>query len=306
METILEVSNLTKIKKKRKLVDNISFQVNSGEVFGLVGPNGSGKTSSIQMMLGLCHITEGAVFVCGYSVKHHFEMAMKNTGGMTDNFKFYKNMSGMQNLRHLAEIRCQDGKLPDNIDALIEMVGLQKRIHDKVKHYSLGMCQRLGLVQAMLHKPKLLILDEPTNGLDPQGIRELRHILMDYVLENSAAVVISSHLLSEVEMMCDKVAIMSNGKIADMRSTTNRKHANIGVIYRFTVSNVERAEALLQKYPIQDIGDNYIDILLDKSEANTEKLMLSSCNIMIDNVQQMTKTLEDVFMEATGGESQIE
>ena len=156
METILEVSNLTKIKNKRKLVDNISFQVNSGEVFGLVGPNGSGKTSSIQMMLGLCHITEGEVFVCGYSVKHHFEMAMKNTGGMTDNFKFYKNMSGMQNLRHLAEIRCQDGKLPDNIDALIEMVGLQKRIHDKVKHYSLGMCQRLGLVQAMLHKPCLL------------------------------------------------------------------------------------------------------------------------------------------------------
>ena len=307
MEKILEVSGLTKIKNKRKLVDNVSFSVDAGEVFGLVGPNGSGKTSTFRMILGLSRITEGEVFVCGHSIKSRFETAMQHIGGMTDNFKFYRNMSGMDNLQHLAGLRCPKGVAQEEIDRIVALMGLQKRITDKVKTYSLGMCQRLGLAQAMLHNPRLLLLDEPTNGLDPQGIKELRKIITDYVLEYSAAVVISSHLLSEVEMLCDRVAIMSNGKIADMRSTENEQRTDTGTVYRFTLSNVQGALALLKgQYPIQSVGEDYIDIVVDKNEANMVMLMLINCNIMIENMQAVEKTLEDVFMEATGGESQIE
>src|SRR5690606_36103405 len=197
----------------------------AGEVFGLLGPNGAGKTTSIRMMVGLMKLSEGQIRICGKNVQTHFEEAMLNVGAIVENPEMYKYMSGYDNLIHYARMMSNITK--QRINEVIGLVGLEARIHDKVKTYSLGMRQRLGVAQALLHKPKLLILDEPTNGLDPAGIRELRDYLRQLAKDEQIAVIVSSHLLSEMELMCDRVAIIQNGKLLDMKQLKNNSRDNI-------------------------------------------------------------------------------
>jgi len=215
MEYVLQTTGLTKKFGKRTVVENIYLDVRAGEVFGFLGANGAGKTTTIKMILGLLRADAGEIFINGYNVARDFEKAMAGIGGIVENPDMYGYLSGRANLNLFARVR--DGVTPERVEAVIRQVGLENRINEKVKQYSLGMKQRLGLAQAILHRPQVLILDEPTNGLDPAGIKELRDLLKYLAHEEGIGVLVSSHMLFEMEQMCDRVGIIADGKMLAVR-----------------------------------------------------------------------------------------
>lgn len=239
--SVVQLRNVTKRIGSKTIVDRLSFDVMPGEVFGFLGPNGAGKTTTIRMIVGLMSLSEGEVLVQGFSIHKQFEEAMMRVGAIVENPEFYKFMTGYQNLQHFA--RMIPGITEERLQEVIELVKLEHRIHDKVKTYSLGMRQRLGVAQAILHRPAVLILDEPTNGLDPEGIRELRDYLRQLSQDEGIAVIVSSHLLSEMELMCDRVAIIQNGKLLDVRSF---KETRSGQDVLEVLLDVDRLEAAAQ------------------------------------------------------------
>lgn len=209
-QIVLQVDRLKKKIGRKTIVEDVSFTVREGEIFGFLGPNGAGKTTTIRMLVDLIRPTEGSVTICGHQVKREPELALGFVGSIVENPEVYGYLTGYENLEQFA--RMQPGISKTRLNEVTALVGLDARIHDKVKTYSLGMRQRLGIAQALLGSPKLLILDEPTNGLDPKGIKELRQFIRS-LADQGLAVVVSSHLLSEIQLMCDKVAIISRGKI---------------------------------------------------------------------------------------------
>nr|WP_246078974.1 ABC transporter ATP-binding protein [Paenibacillus piri] len=236
---VVQLRDVTKRIGSKTIVDHLSFDVLPGEIFGFLGPNGAGKTTTIRMMVGLMSLTEGEVLVNGISVKKQFEQAMMYVGAIVENPEFYKFLSGYQNLQHFA--RMIPGITEERLKEVIALVRLEHRIYDKVKTYSLGMRQRLGVAQAILHRPAVLILDEPTNGLDPEGIRELRDYLRELSRKEGIAVIVSSHLLSEMELMCDRVAIIQNGRLLDVRSFKEIQSDSRLLEVEFDVDNLEKA-----------------------------------------------------------------
>ena len=227
-KSVLKVENLNKHFSRRQILHDISFETYAGEVFGFLGPNGAGKTTTIKIAVGLLSLDEGDIKINGISIKKDFEGAIAQVGGIVENPELYKYMSGMQNLKQYARMRT--GIDQKRIDEVIELVGLKNRINDRVGKYSLGMRQRLGVAQALLHRPKLLVLDEPTNGLDPAGIKGLRDILKDLAHKEQISVLVSSHLMSEMELMCDRVGIIMNGKLVDVKSVKELISSVSGVV----------------------------------------------------------------------------
>ena len=212
-KTILEVNNLNKCFGKRKIINNMDIKIHEGEIIGLIGPNGAGKTTFIKTILGLYKCDKGNVSICGYDISKDFEKAIKNVGCIIENPDLYLNISGRKNL--IITSLLNNIKDKDYTEKVIKLLKLNSRIDDKVKKYSLGMKQRLGIANALIKKPKLLILDEPTNGLDPLGIKELREIIK-YINEKlNMSVLISSHNLSEIENLCDRIIIIDNGNIIE-------------------------------------------------------------------------------------------
>ncbi len=248
MSVVLELKNVSKKLGGRKVIHELSFSVNSGEIFGFLGPNGAGKTTTIKMIVGLLSIDEGEILIQGKSIKKNYEKAMQMIGGIIENPEMYDYMSGMANLKMFAKMHGNISK--ERIDEVVELVGLTDRINDKVKKYSLGMRQRLGLAQALLHEPKLLILDEPTNGLDPAGIKELRDTLRTLADEKGVSVLVSSHLLSEMELMCDRFLIIDKGVFTDIRSLDDIKEESSDGRreYTFDVSDAERSLNIVTDY----------------------------------------------------------
>ncbi|KRE58378.1 ABC transporter ATP-binding protein [Paenibacillus sp. Soil750] len=225
IQPVVEVRNLTKRIRHKNIVDQISFELFPGEVFGFLGPNGAGKTTTIRMMVGLIGMSDGDVAISGHSIRTSFREAIRHVGAIIENPELYKHLTGMQNLKQFARMV---GNIPQSrIDQIVQLVGLSARIHDKVKTYSLGMRQRLGIAQALLHKPAVLILDEPTNGLDPAGIREMRQLVRKLAAEEGIAVMVSSHLLAEMEQMCDRFGVVIEGRLrttfalTDFQTQTN-------------------------------------------------------------------------------------
>lgn len=216
---VIRMEGVSKIISSKAIVDDLTLEVPAGQVFGFLGPNGAGKTTTIRMMVGLISISKGDIHICGDSINTDFEKAVSHVGAIVENPEMYKFLTGYQNLQHFA--RMSPGVTQERVDEAIRLVGLGNRIHDKVKTYSLGMRQRLGVAQAILHRPKLLVLDEPTNGLDPQGIRELRDYLRQLTRTEGITVFVSSHLLSEMELMCDRVAIIQSGRLVDIKQLKN-------------------------------------------------------------------------------------
>ena len=208
---VLEVTNLSKSFGKRKILDNINLDIYEGEIVGLIGPNGAGKTTLIKTILNLYMYDKGNVKICGYDTKKDLVNSLSKIGCIIENPDMYDNISGRKNLRITEILNTEDTK--EYTEEVIKLVKLEDRINDKVKTYSLGMKQRLGIANALLKKPKLLILDEPTNGLDPIGIKELREMLKKISNEQNMSILISSHILAEVENVCDKIIIINNGKI---------------------------------------------------------------------------------------------
>lgn len=209
-KTILKVEGLTKSFKKRKIVDNICFEAKEGEILGLLGANGAGKTTTIRMITGLISYDSGTVIIDGHNIKNDFEKAMANVGAIVEIPFLYEYLSGMENIKLFAKLY---NASEEGVEEAIKVSGLKDRLNDKVKEYSLGMKQRIGLAVALMKQPKLLILDEPTNGLDPMGIRDLREFLKDLAHNKKVSVVVSSHILLEMEQLCDRVVIISDGRV---------------------------------------------------------------------------------------------
>ncbi|MCI5816591.1 ABC transporter ATP-binding protein [Ruminococcus sp.] len=306
METALKIEHLNKYFGKRQILHDICMEVYAGEVFGFLGPNGAGKTTTIKIVVGLLRLDEGDVQIHGHSVTKNYEDAMACVGGIVENPELYKYMTGRENLRQYARMR--KGVDEARIDEVVKLVGLSNRIDDKVSKYSLGMRQRLGVAQALLHHPKLLILDEPTNGLDPAGIKELRDILKNLAHKENIAVLVSSHLMSEMEMMCDRVGVIVGGKMLDVRTTAEMISAAQDTSIRYTVkvSDPARAAELLTQLPEnakQTEGDELVlRIETDKADeiisGIIETLVSNQIRVMTC-IPEQTKRLEDVFIAMT-------
>lgn len=296
-QPILSIQNISKTIGNRKIIDGLSLELHAGEICGFLGPNGAGKTTTIRMIVGLMKMDKGDVLIRGKSIRHQFCEAIKYVGAIVENPEMYKFMSGFDNLMHYA--RMTPGISPQRVLEVAEFVGLKQRIKDKVSGYSLGMRQRLGVAQAILHKPSVLILDEPTNGLDPAGIRELRDYLKVLAVEENIAVFVSSHLLAEMELMCDRIAIIQNGMLIDQMNLHERSLYH----YELKVSDVERAITVLRPDWNVKVGPSGDHILFSGNNEGVAGLNrhLVSAGIDVYQIVQSRKSLEDLFLEKTGG-----
>ncbi len=213
-DRILEVKHISKKRGKKKVLDDINFFINKGEICGFVGRNGAGKTTLIKIITSMLFPDEGEVIICGKNLKTEREEALRNIGAVVETPVMYGYMTGRQNLNYISSMLKDVTK--DEIEDAIKFSNLGIKIDEKVKKYSLGMKQRLGLAQAIMSEPELLVLDEPTNGLDPIGISDLKSTIKKLSNDKNTTVFISSHILSEIENVCDKVIFIDNGKIVDI------------------------------------------------------------------------------------------
>ncbi len=303
MEAVLQIKGLNKYFGHKKVVDDLNLELYRGEVFGFLGPNGAGKTTTINMIMSLLQRDSGEILINGYSIDKQYEKAMACVGGIVENPETYQYMTGNQNLRQYARMRT--GVTEDRIREVVRIVGLENRINDKVKKYSLGMKQRLGVAQSIMHHPDLLILDEPTNGLDPAGIKELRDILKRLAHEENACVMVSSHLLSEMQLMCDRVGIIADGRLIGVRSVSELMSESEGK-HQFEIrvkGNVSAAAALIDDKPVEITGEQTFHVTVaneDEISGIITRLVINQVKLI--TVTEATRNLEEVFIELTGGE----
>ncbi|WP_127488189.1 ABC transporter ATP-binding protein [Paenibacillus ehimensis] len=308
-DIVLAVDNVKKRIGKRLIIKGISFEVRAGEIFGFLGPNGSGKTTTIRMLVDLIKPTEGSIRICGYDVHKEHNEALQYVGCIVENPELYSYLSGWENLEHFA--RMLPGVGEKRIREVVDIVGMDARIHDKVKTYSLGMRQRLGIAQALLNDPKLLILDEPTNGLDPQGIKELREFIRQ-LAETGLSLFISSHLLSEIQQMCDRVAIISHGEVITVGEVSSLVDESVSTVV-WSALPAETALNVLQSHPeVQSVS--FTDeagteagvaklAALQKPESIPElSRKLMEAGVALHGIEIKHPTLEDLFLKLTEGE----
>lgn len=295
-QPIVQIRNLSKTIKGKKLIDNLNLDLYRGQITGFLGPNGAGKTTTIRMMTALMHPSEGEVIIDGVSLKENYEDAISKVGVIVENPEMYKFLSGYKNLLHFA--RMQKNVSKSRIDEVVRQVGLENRIKEKVSTYSLGMRQRLGLAQSLLHQPKFLILDEPTNGLDPAGIREFRDHLRKIAREEGVAVFVSSHLLSEIELMCDRIAVIQNGKLIDVRDI----RSEVATVYAIDATPAEKFAELLtaSSYPYE-LNGQVAEVVIEKEQVPALVAQAVAADLSIFSITPIQKTLEDQFLEMTGG-----
>lgn len=296
----LEVTDVKKRLGKREIIKGITFSIEEGEIFGFIGPNGAGKTTTIRMLVGLISQNSGEIKIMGHDIHKEREKALSYVGAVVENPELYKYLTGWENLMQIARIRSID---KEYVEQIVELVELKGRINDKVKKYSLGMKQRLGLAASLISKPKLLILDEPTNGLDPTGIMDFREIVRKAAKGTGTAVFISSHILSEIEQVCDKVAFINDGVIRSEEYLNGDRKENKEVYILSTLDN-DRAEEILKnlgyiknviyrdgKFTIDMNGDNISDMIFKLAEEK----------VRIEEVYKKQKDLEDRYLELVEG-----
>ena len=292
MENILECKNLYKSFGKKQILKDVSFTIAKGDILAFIGPNGSGKTTTIKLILGLQHIDSGQVLINGYDVTKNYVPAIAKVGSIVENPDSYMYLTGWQNLRMVAD--CYQDIDDDRIREIVKYVGLENRIYDKVNKYSLGMRQRLGIARALLNKPDILILDEPTNGLDPEGIKDLR-VLLKKLAQEGMGILISSHNLAELESFCNKVCIINEGKIIESSAVTEFKNNADRVIFKVSST---------KKLPIKDATevttDSFVITASAKEVAKVIKELVKS-DIDVYEVYKDELTLEEAFLKKTRG-----
>ncbi|WP_187380073.1 ABC transporter ATP-binding protein [Paenibacillus rubinfantis] len=312
---VLKVQGLKKKIGRKWIVHEVNFEVYAGEIFGFLGPNGAGKTTTIRMLVDLIRPTEGQVHICGYDVLREPERALRCVGSIVENPEVYGYLTGRENLEHFA--RMIPGIDARRIEEVTQLVGLTGRIDDKVKTYSLGMRQRLGIAQALLGRPKLLILDEPTNGLDPKGIKEMRGFIRR-LAEEGMAVFVSSHLLSEIQLLCDRVAIIGRGRVLAVGKVDELIQANRSYVV-WELEPREPGERLLRSAAgvsvVNDAGSVLDDTIMAgiRGQAIVTQMQpelipglvqgLVQEGVRVEAVQKVNPTLEQLFLEMTEGES---
>jgi ABC-2 type transport system ATP-binding protein len=312
-ELILSVKDIKKKIGRKWIIKGVSFDIYGGEIFGFLGPNGSGKTTTIRMLVDLIRPTEGSITICGKDVHRDHIEALQLIGSIVENPEMYPYLTGWENLEHFA--RMMPGVDEQRIHEVVRIVGMQNRIYDKVKNYSLGMRQRLGIAQALLGKPKLLILDEPTNGLDPQGIKELREFIRE-LANQGMSLFISSHLLSEIQMMCDRVAIISHGEVIAVGSVeglleqsaekvllqVDDRDNTIAVLSEMQGIEIIEADEM-EKMEMSTLPGISLAVHADKADVSHFNRKLVEAGVNVFAIQHKKPTLEDLFLNLTGGES---
>lgn len=297
MQAILRIDNLTKKYGTRIAVNNLSLAIHPGEIFGFLGANGAGKSTTIKMLTGLTTITSGDAFICGNSVKFKFEKAMENIGAIVEIPEFYNYLTGYQNLKYFAKL--SNIKSKHQIDSVVSLVGLSDRINEKVGGYSLGMKQRLGVAQALLNSPKLLILDEPTNGLDANGIREFRGLLKNLAKKHGIAILISSHILAEMQLLCDTIGIIDNGVLikTDKIDAFRQGSALYGSQY-IKCNAPNFAGKIIKEEFKTDVKICNNKVLFTADEKSVAKIIirLTEKRISVFGAGEVDASLEDIFL----------
>ncbi|OMD50886.1 ABC transporter ATP-binding protein [Paenibacillus borealis] len=312
---ILSVEGVRKKIGRKWIIDDVTFDVKQGEIFGFLGPNGAGKTTTIRMLVDLIRPSEGKITVCGYNVNREPEKALQYVGSIVENPEVYTYLTGWENLQHFA--RMQPGVDKARIAEVVDIVRLDQRIHDKVSTYSLGMRQRLGIAQALLGRPRLLILDEPTNGLDPKGIKELREFIRELAAEG-LAVFVSSHLLSEIQLLCDRVAIISKGRVLAVGGVNELVARNSPYVLwdleplnrartilagRPDIKLLELDEVTLDDSVIAGMGANSLITVMDEDLIPEIVAVLVTAEVEVSAVHKINPTLEQLFLKLTEGET---
>jgi len=303
-ESILQSSNLSKRYGRRSVVNNLSFDVPAGCIYGFLGRNGAGKSTTIRMLLGLVRPTGGEVRVLGRRVRAGFKRDPWPVGAIIESPNFYEYLSARQNLRMLASL--SGGADDSRIDGVVDLVGLRERQHDRVAVYSHGMRQRLGLAQALLPNPQLIILDEPLDGLDPKGIRDLRDVMLKVSREQGVTIFLSSHILSEIEMTCDRVLVIHNGKRV-FEGLTKELTADSRSV-RLRVGDSHPLHSVLSTLPYVDKAEPQADAwLLKMDHAHVPDLTraLVGAGVDVMEVSPLKQRLEDVFIALTGEDSAV-
>lgn len=269
-----------------------------GDILGFIGPNGAGKTTTIKLILGLQNITSGKVYINGYDIEENFKKAIENVGTIVESPDLYMYMSGYENLKLVANLYKNVDK--KRIDEIVKLVGLENRIKDKVSKYSLGMRQRLGIAQALLHRPKLLILDEPTNGLDPEGIKEVKVLLEKLAEQENMAILISSHNLAELDTFCNKISIIKNGEIVETNDIDTFKKDIKNNCYILEVEDSSVIGSIID-YKMDILTETEVRVYIEKEKVPLLIKELVLRNIKIYNVSEENLSLEDAFLKKTGG-----
>lgn len=300
-ETILKVANLTKsFSKKVKAVDDVSFEVEKGDIYGFLGVNGAGKSTTIRMICTLLRPDRGAVHIGGHCIKAEKNRALAKIGAMIEGPAFYPYLSAKDNLKIFAGYHKD---IPEKrIDELIELVGLKGRERDKAGTYSMGMKQRLGIAQSLLNSPELLILDEPTNGLDPYGIREMRELILRLKEQDRMTILISSHILYEIQLICNRVAIIDKGRIM-VKDRVDRLLNGDNRIYSLEGPRKERLIEQLQAQPgLKVVSEEPLRIELEQIEPEELLKRLIMSGSAISSFSPYKPKLEDFFFNLTAEE----
>jgi len=300
LEHVLIVENLEKKIKDKQIIHNLSFEVNKGEIFGFLGPNGAGKTTTIRMLTGMIKPTSGSVTIMGYNIENQFTEAMKHISAIVGHPSLFEYMTGWQNLIQSARV---SGKPinKEHIKWCIKTVELSDRINEKVENYSLGMKQRLAIAQSLISSPDILILDEPTNGMDPSGIKDMRALIRKLSKEHQITVFLCSHLLSEIQNVCDQVLIMNKGKyitsgpVKDLVQSNNSEF-----ILSIDSLNTKIAYELFREQNIHvEINSNKLIVNCNKDQIPHLVNMLYCKKIYVYGINQKESSLEDYFLSVT-------
>ncbi len=294
---ILKCNNLKKQIKGKIIVENISFSIKKGDIVGLIGPNGAGKTTIMKLILGLIKITEGTVKINGYDIEKEFIKAIEKVGAIVENPDLYMYLSGYDNLKLTANNYKNISK--NRIDEVIKIVGLENRIKDKVSTYSLGMRQRLGIAEAIINNPELLILDEPTNGLDVEGIIEMRNLIKN-LSSKGIAILISSHNLTEIENLCNRIIAIKNGKIITDDTINNFQAISSESTYILELRSIDKIKKILSNYKIEIINENKIRIYISKDNVTSLLQKLIENKYEIYSCHEEKLTFEGAFVKKVG------
>ncbi len=299
MAALIQVQNLSKQFKELRAVNNLSFTVNEGDVYGFLGQNGAGKSTTIRMLLSLIKPTGGSIEIFGKSLFTHRSEILKQVGAVIEKPDLYKYLSAYQNLRIFAKmsgVRVTN----DLLMAQLRMVGLDERAHSKVKTFSQGMKQRLGIAVALVHNPKLIILDEPTNGLDPQGIADMRNLIMRLSKEMGKTVLVSSHLLSEIEIIANRIIIINKGQKVVEGNAAELLDPAKTIVQADTVNNEDAKQKLLQSKWSSLLLESNNTLRLQMNKADIPALItdMTAMNIGVLSVQPR-HSLEDYFLSLT-------
>ncbi|KUO49861.1 MAG: bacitracin ABC transporter ATP-binding protein [Desulfitibacter sp. BRH_c19] len=304
METAIKTYNLSKHYSTQKAVDQLNMTVRKGEIFGFLGRNGAGKTTTIRMLLGLIKPTEGNIEIFGMDLKKNKNRILNRVGAIVEYSGFYPNLTGTENLQVYA--RLMGLKKQKAIQEALEIVGLADETTKLVGNYSMGMKQRLGIARAIMHHPELLIFDEPTNGLDPIGIKEMRKLIKKLANERDITILVSSHILSEIEQLADRVGIIHHGVLLEEIDLKALKNANRKYL-QIRTSSISQAIKLMENnlniFEHELVEENVLRIYnLDTPPAQINRLLVES-QLEVMELVMKEDNLEDYFIGITGGGS---